>query len=618
MRDEPIHHFFAEHGYASIRVDMRGSGDSFGVMQDEYETQEQDDALEVIAWLAAQPWCNGRVGMFGVSWGGFNALQVAARRPPALKAIITSCSTDDRYTDDMHYMGGCLLVDNLDWGTLFLSIMPMPGDPEIMGPDWRQNWIERLEAVVPPAETWMHHPMRDEYWKHGSVNQDFQAIQCPVMAVGGWFDGYSNAVPRLLENLRVPRLGIIGPHAHQFGFEHRPPGPAYGFLQEALRWWDHWLKDYDTGVMDEPMLRTFMFEDMSPEAAAGDCPGRWIAETLWPVPNKKCKLFYLNAEGLRTHSRRSPQVQHCSLQTVGLMAGKWCPYGTGGGGAECPGDQRLDDALSLIFDSEPLTGRLEILGAPVVVLDLCVDRPAATVAVRLCDVREDGTSTRTTYGVLNLAHRNGFEQPAQIKPGKRYRVRIRLNDTAYSFVPGHRLRVSISTTYWPIIWPSPEPVTISIFPGSSTLELPVRDRPDVEAWSPDRMPAPMSAPQPAIVVLEPAPKVCTRDWDVLSGYSEMSSERGTGMIRFVDNGVETGRNTFEKMRIHQANPLSASAEFRVHARTGREGWRVDVIAVSHLTADQSHFALASQLAVHEDGKEIFSRKWHHLIARGTL
>ena len=211
--------------------------------------------------------------MFGISWGGFNALQVAARRPPALAAIITSCSTDDRYTDDMHYMGGCLLNDNFDWGTTFLSILPLPGDPEIMGAGWRDNWMERLADLDCPVETWMNHQRRDDYWKHGSINQNYADIQCPVFAVGGWLDGYSNAIFRMLANLDVPRLGLIGPHAHQWGHDERAPGPATGFLQESLRWWDHWLKDEATGVMDEPMLRVIMQEDLPRRALVRRMPG---------------------------------------------------------------------------------------------------------------------------------------------------------------------------------------------------------------------------------------------------------------------------------------------------------------------------------------------------------
>ena len=324
--DEPKHHYFAGHGYASVRVDMRGAGDSSGVMHDEYAKQEQDDALEVIAWLAAQPWCTGKVGMFGISWGGFNALQVAARRPPALKAIVTACSTDDRYTDDMHYMGGCLLNDNLDWGATFFSILPLPGDPAIMGEGWRDNWMERLADVPCPVELWMNHQRRDAYWKHGSVNQNYDDIQCPVFAVGGWLDGYSNAIFRLLANLKVPRLGLVGPHAHQWGQSERAPGPAIGFLQESLRWWDHWLKGEATGIMDEPMLRVFMQDDLPAAPWYAECPGRWVGEgglaepahRAAHLPSQRRRPGRGGGAGERAGQRLAPDLRHGRRRVVPL------------------------------------------------------------------------------------------------------------------------------------------------------------------------------------------------------------------------------------------------------------------------------------------------------------
>ena len=257
-RDALTHPYLAGHGYASVRVDIRGSGESEGVLSDEYSQQELDDALEVIAWLAGQPWCCGAVGMFGISWGGFNALQVAALQPPALKAIVTLCSTDDRYADDVHYMGGAKLASaDLGWGGFFFADMCHPPDPLLVGGRWREMWLQRLENMPLFLERWLKHQRRDAYWQHGSVCEDFSAIRCPVFAVGGWTDGYSNAIPRLLEHLDVPRKGLIGPWAH--GYPHFAlPGPQIGFLQDMLRWWDYWLKGIDTGVMAEPILRAFM------------------------------------------------------------------------------------------------------------------------------------------------------------------------------------------------------------------------------------------------------------------------------------------------------------------------------------------------------------------------
>ena len=613
-RDEVIHHFFAGFGYASIRVDLRGSGDSFGVMRDEYEPQEHHDAVAVIAWLASQPWCNGRVGMFGSSWGGFNALQVAARRPAALKAIITACSTDNRYTDDMHFMGGCLLNDNLDWGTYFLSILPLPGDPRIMGEDWRTNWHDRMDAIEPPVARWMMHPTWDDYWKYGSISEDYSAISCPVFAIGGWLDGYKNAVFRLLEHLKVPRLGLIGPHAHQWAYEDKAPGPAYGVLQEALRWWDYWLKDVPTGIMSEPMLRAYMGDDVPACSWYAASPGRWIAETEWPSRRIGERIYHLTSSGLRDEPRDEDVITHWPSQTIGLAAGEWCPYGTGGDGPEFPGDQRIDDALSATFDSNLLPERLEILGAPVVEVELAVDRPNAFIAVRLNDVKPSGAATRVSLGILNLTHRDGSESPKVLKPGRRYRVRVALSYTAYSFAPGHRLRVSISTCYWPMVWPSPEPVTLTIFSEGSTLQLPVRPALTIE---PPMRPfdEPLQGPPPRLEPIEPAPRSTLQIKNLVDGSVEVTSARGAGCFRIVGNDIEAGGNMHERMSIAEDDPRSAIAEITSTTKTGRPGSTIDVAARSRLTSDRDAFHLKTNLDVRENGEVVFTREWRSTFPR---
>ncbi|MGA9525106.1 MAG: CocE/NonD family hydrolase, partial [Myxococcaceae bacterium] len=293
QRDALTHPYVAGHGYACVRVDMRGSGDSDGVLTDEYLPLEQDDAVEVIAWLAAQPWCTGAVGMMGNSWGGFNALQVAARRPPALRAIITSCSTDDRYADDIHYMGGCLLTDNLRWASTMFAHNSRPPDPAVVGARWRTMWLERLRGSGLWVDTWLRHQRRDAFWRQGSVCEDFAAIQCPVLAVGGWLDGYSNAIPRLMQGLGVRRHGLIGQWAHRY--PHMAlPGPAVGFLQLALRWWDTWLKGVSPRDPDGPLLRVFMPESVPPAAMYSTRPGRWVAEGAWPSPRITPRRYVLH------------------------------------------------------------------------------------------------------------------------------------------------------------------------------------------------------------------------------------------------------------------------------------------------------------------------------------
>src|SRR5688572_22581540 len=320
-RDALTHPYLAGHGYACVRVDMRGSGDSEGVLKGEYLKQEQDDALEILAWIAAQPWCNGAVGIIGISWGGFNGLQIAARRPPELKAVISLCSTDDRYADDVHYIGGCLMDRNVGWATTMLGYNARPPDPVNVGENWREVWLDRLERTPPWAPPWLNHQRYDDYWKHGSVCEDFAAITCPVYMVGGWADGYPNAIPRVLAGLSGPRKGLIGPWGHQYP-HLGVPGPAIDFLGECLRWWDHWLKGVDTGIMDEPMLRAWMQDSVAPAAFQAQRPGRWVAEPAWPPPEVDARLLYLNGPGaLDTQPASEQRLDNLGVQHAGFLSG---------------------------------------------------------------------------------------------------------------------------------------------------------------------------------------------------------------------------------------------------------------------------------------------------------
>ena len=228
--------------------DIRGSGDSEGLPQDEYVKQEQDDGVEIIAWLARQPWCTGKVGQYGISWGGFSALQVAARQPPALKAIITHCSTDDRYTDDAHYEGGCIIQDMFVWGISHTANGTRPPDPAIVGERWREMWMERLNHLDFYVANWLTHQQRDAFWKHASVDEDYGQIKCAVYAVGGWVDAYNCAIPRMLAGLKCPRKGLIRPVEPQLS-ESRYARACYrladrvsavvGLLVEGHRHRDH-------------------------------------------------------------------------------------------------------------------------------------------------------------------------------------------------------------------------------------------------------------------------------------------------------------------------------------------------------------------------------------------
>jgi uncharacterized protein len=612
-RDALTHPYFAGHGYAGVRVDMRGSGESDGLLEDEYLEQEQDDCLEVIAWIAKQSWCTGAVGMMGISWGGFNGLQVAARRPPALKAVITLCSTDDRYADDIHYMGGALLTANLGWASTMFAYMSRPPDPALVGERWRELWLARLRETPLLVETWLRHQRRDAYWKHGSVCEDFSRIACPVYAIGGWADGYTNAIPRLLAGLKVPCKGLIGPWAHRYP-HFALPGPAAGFLQEALRWWDKWLKGIETGIMDEPALRAWMLESARPQTWYAERRGRWVAESAWPAPGIKQHRLFLTDRSLAGRAGGGRPLPLCSPESTGSHAGVWCSHGLA---PDEPGDQREEDAKSLVFDTEPLPARIEILGAPVVELEVSADRAEAKLAVRLCDVHPDGASTRVSYGILNLTHRESHERPSPLEPGRRYKVRIQLNDIGYAFPRGHRVRVAVSNTYWPITWPTRERATITLFSGPSSILLPVR------------------APKPGDDALEPLPPVRSaqpeRRTTLRAGRTERRIERdiatGETIHRLVDDGgevridahgLEVGSVKVSEYRIRDEDPLSAVAEARWTQRVGRGAWRTRTETWTRMTATPDAFLIHATLDAYEGDTRVWSQNWDRAVPRDLV
>ena len=610
LRDEPMHHYFAGHGYAAVRMDLRGSGDSDGLLEDEYLEQEHDDVLEVIEWLASQPWCSGAVGMMGISWGGFNALQLAARRPAALKAILTLCSTDDRYTDDAHYAGGCLLNENLSWGSVFLSCAASPPDPAIVGDRWREMWRERVEKAVLYPAVWMRHPHRDDYWKHGSVCEDFDSIECPVYAVGGWADGYSNAIPRLMAGLSAPRKALIGPWSHAFP-HNGLPGPAIGFFQEALRWWDCWLKGIDTGIMDEPMIRAWLAEYAPPAPSHVEIPGRWVAETEWPPPCARARRWYLNVLSLDDAPGPERALMRTSPQTTGLSAGDWYGFGADG---ESPIDQREDDGKSLTFDTEPLDERIEILGAPVVELELEVDQPVAHVVVRLNDVAPDGASSRVSWGVLDLAHRNTHESPDAVEPGRRYRIRVQLNDIGYAFAPGHTIRVAVSTCYWPVIWPTPAPVRLTLFAGMGQLELPVRPEAaaDVDLRPFDR---PEAGPVSDCTTLREGGLKRSIERDLTTNETVYRVFGDDAKARLEDIDLTVSYTISKTYRIHEYDPSAAEAIIEQNTVHSRGDWSIRLECRTSLVADGERFVLRASLRTWIDGEPFVARDWDEEIPR---
>ena len=544
--------------------------------------------------------------MIGISWGGFNGLQIAACRPPSLKAIVTIASTDDRYADDIHYMGGVMINDAMSWGGTMFAFNSRPPDPANVGEGWDDLWMARLKANDPWSMKWLSHQTRDAFWQHGSVCENYGDIECAVYAVGGWADGYSNAVPRMLEGLNCPKKGLVGPWAHKYP-HFALPGPRIGFLQETLRWWDHWLKSKDTGIMNEPKYRVWMQDSAPPATHYPIRSGRWVAEQTWPSDNIQSWKLHLGDNRLIETAGHRQQVLIHTPQTMGARQGEWCGHGLD---PDLPADQREDDGCSVIFETEPLTEVVEILGAPVLNLRLSADRPNAFIVARLNDVALDGASTRVTYGVLNLTHRTSHEFPEPLVPGENYDIRLQLNDVAQVFPVGHRIRIALSNTMWPLFWPSPELVTLALETAGSYLELPTRAPRDSDQ-SLAQFDSPESAkPQNAEEVEAPTyTRLVERD-DVLS-ESRLTVVADSGMLRLPDLGWEHGSVSRQNYSIRDGDPNSAQINLHWTMRFRRPDADLDVRTETHssLTSTPTEFQFTAEMEVFEHDRKTYSKNW---------
>ncbi|MCB5180487.1 CocE/NonD family hydrolase [Streptomyces sp. SMC 277] len=634
-RDAQRHPWYAGHGYASVRVDARGHGNSGGRPGDADDAREQADGAAVVEWLARQPWCTGGVGMFGIARGGRTALQVAALAPRELKAVVAVCSTDDPFDDDVHYTGGSLLAVDLHAGAATaLAYTARPPDPRYAGEDWRERWLDRLESVEPPLHTWLAHQTRDDYWRRRSVREDYGAVRAAVLAVGGWHDPYRDAVLRLVEHLPADRVrGIVGPWCHQYPDRGLPPGPAIGFLQETLRWWDHWLKGAGTGVLDEPLLRAWISASHPPATTYEVLPGRWVAEPAWPSPRVAPVAYGLQGEPVRV----------ASPQHTGVDAGRFVPSGNE---ADLPPDQREEDARSACFEfAVPGPGPVEVLGRPRVTLRLRMDVPYGQVVARLCDVAPDGASTLVTRGVLNLSARTGRDRVVPwAPPGAEEEVSFDLSAVGHAFAPGHRIRLALSSAYWPWVWPrAGSEAGWTLVPGASRLELPVRAPAGTAAGTAAggeadgtaagggadggvRFEEPEQAPPLGVSVPvtldEPRPeRLVVRD--VARGVWRVEVDPRPGGTRFHPDGLEVGEDAQDVYEIQEADPLSARArsDRRIRLHRPEWGWDVRITSRSEVECDAGAFVTQNELMCEEvtpEGTEVvFHRTWERRLPRAA-
>ncbi|WP_086825322.1 CocE/NonD family hydrolase [Streptomyces sp. NRRL B-24572] len=606
-RDRQRHPWYAGHGYASVRVDVRGHGNSEGLPGDAYDAVELADGVAVVNWLAGQEWCTGRVGVFGIGRGGSAALRIAALAPGPLGAVVAVCATDDRYDNDVHYLGGSVLAVGMhSRAATTLAFTARPPDPQYVGEEWRELWLRRLEAVEPPVHTWLAHQTRDAYWRHGSVREEYGAVRAAVLAVGGWHDPYRDTVLRLARHLPQDRVrAIIGPWSHQYPDRGLPPGPAIGFLQETLRWWDHHLKDVENDVMAEPLLRSWISDAHPPATVYEELPGRWVADPAWPSPHVTPV----------TYGFQGAPVLVDSPQRTGLDAGRFLPLGND---ADLPPDQRDEDARSACFDfpvpesAEPI----EILGRPSVSLRLTTAAPTGQVVARLCDVAPDGSSTLVTRGALNLSARYGPDRAVEAQIGEPETLLLELNGIGYAFPPGHRVRLAVSSTYWPWIWPQPDAAGFTLDPAGSSLTLPVRARAeDAVEWEEPEQSAPLGVAYPATLE-EPRPeRLVVRD--VARDEWTLEVDPKYGGTRVYPDGLECTEDAVEAYTVDEGGPLSARtrSEWTIRLHRPELAWDVTIDTRSEISCDADAFHTEDEVVCREGGEVVFHRTWEKRIPR---
>ncbi len=613
-RDDGWAKQFVPYGFAFARVDIRGSGDSEGLLLDEYLQQEQDDAVEIIAWLARQPWCSGAVGMRGISWGGFACFQAASQNPPALKAIMPHCATDNRYTDDAHYVGGALTLDMYDWGTEFKNVMVASPDPEISGPRWRQMWLERLNATPPILAKWLSHQRFDAYWQHGSIATNYGSIKVPTYVVGGQIDSYRDFLPRTLSNLKVPRKGLMGPWGHKYP-QIADPGPGLDWVTEEVRWWTHWLKGIDTGIMAEPMFRAYMEYQTAAEVWPRDTPGRWISESSWPPKKPAVLKLHLNADGLG--ARPGPEQMQIikSQELLGLTKREWFPWNMS---IDLPPDQTPDDVRSLCFDSAPLTEDLEILGNPRLTVRLSANQPVAKLVARLNEVTADGKSWSVSYGVLNLTHRSGHEKPSALEPGRSYDIELSCYFTAHRFKQGSRIRIALSESLWPMLWPSPLPVELRIVTGASSLALPTRP---VNAAD---QPLSMQMLTGRIEQAEKADNLKDSRYEItqmgpdLHGRVTLHKRLRDLPETLADVGTLVSGGSDWYMSIQEGEPNSCVWQLEWWSSLARGEWVTRTRATLELSSTPERFRIKESLSAWEGEQRVFQKYWDQEIPRDLL
>lgn len=587
-RDWQTYSYLTALGIAGVRIDIRGTGASAGVIEDEYSPREMTDATEIIAWVADQEWCNGNVGMWGISWGGFSALQTAMLQPPALKAIVAMHATHDRFATDVHYTGGSIqAAEQGDWPASMIALNALPPDPEIVGEGWREMWIDRLEQTPQWLFNWFRHQSRDAYWLHGSPCADYSAIKVPTLLIGGWLDGYIDGMLALLEKLHCPRRAVIGPWGH-----YRPatgvPLPTLDHFDLLARWFGHHLRGDENGVMEMPSLMAWI--RTAPPYDAPVSIGHWLAYQDFPSPGDSWEMA-LGSDGPRVWD---------GPQWVGAHAPAWDRAVIGST------DPTPDDEASLVFESDPLDRPLDLFGNPELGLVVASDLEVGLVAARLSAISPDGRGFLICRGSRNLKFPDDLSTPVPIEADNWGRVSFILLAASARIPAGWRIRLSLSGADFPIVWPPGRRFQLSVDPSSSWLRLPILP-PGGEVV--DVPPAP---PLPA------APAITQRDevsWEVVRRQNRTVFRKSIAGRELQDDRLTYSSDREWEVSVSDDEPASTALSSRVRLGLQKGDWRVGSDGRVTITADNKWFYMEIGLEVFEGKSVVLNRIWSERIQR---
>ena len=585
--------YFARRGYVYVNLNVRGTGNSQGVSRDEYMVEETQDGYDAVEWLASQPWSSGRVGQLGSSYSGFNTLQVAALAPPALKAIAPAYFTDRRYTDDCHYKGGCLrgYYDMLTYGLSMVAMNALPPFKEAVGAAWSALWRQRLEESEPYLLKWIEHQVEDEYWAVGSIAGQYDRIKAASLLIGGWHDGYPNPPLRVFAALQAPKKLLIGPWSHTYP-DRSHCGPRIDICFELLRWWDHWLKDLDNGVEEEPAVQIYEQEYEPPVQDRTLIAGRWRMAA--DLPEGGGQVFHLGEGKMGAEPPKKPGTASVPyLPAASRNGGIW----DAGVPFTLAGEQSTDSAQALNFISAPLKKDLAILGNPTFSFCISSDVPVIPVAVRLLEVAPDGRRVLVTKGILNATRREGMDRAVPLEPGQPTRVEYHLEAVAWRFRKGYRIDLSVNGADFPNVWPTPFPGTLTLHWGGEQgchFTLPVWDGGNKPAF--EFLPSPEGARDTG---------TATAPWQVIHDVLEDRYR----LVLFGGDG---------EMGVSQREPARAwvRAKKRLSVKWPGEEYRTE--ATGSLTSDAQTLVMNLSLNVYFNDSLYFQQSWSASVPRQLL